>query len=198
MRTIIFDWGGVCTYGHFLKNFAKSLSERCGLEAETIESTFRELEYPYETGKISPEQFWNKFKNRLSLNMKIEDIRQVFLKSDTPNQKILDFILELKSKYKIVLLTNNYEDVFSYIKRDCVLDKYFDHTFSSSEIKHKKPEKEAFEYVINKLRVNPEETVFVDNSEKNVVGAKKLDFKTILFKDLASFKKELSKIDSLK
>jgi len=54
IKYIIFDWGGVFTYGHLLKDFANNLSEKCGGDKVEIEKIFREAEFPYETGQINP------------------------------------------------------------------------------------------------------------------------------------------------
>jgi FMN phosphatase YigB (HAD superfamily) len=146
IKYLIFDWGGVCTHGHLLRDFSDNLAIRTGMKKEEIESVFRESEYPYETGNVSPEKFWDDFKEKLGLTIELGEIKSVFLNSYVLNQEVLDYILELKKRYEIVLFTNNYEDLFSFIKKNYNLEKYFDFMFSSSDIKHKKPEAEAYEF----------------------------------------------------
>ena len=48
----------------------------------------------------------------------------------------------------------------------------FDATFASHEIGFVKPERAAFEYVVEHLGVRPEEIVFLDDAEPNTVAAR--------------------------
>jgi putative hydrolase of the HAD superfamily len=193
IKYIIFDWGGVCSYAHALKDFARDFATKTGKDEDEIERVFRELEYPYETGRITPAQFWTDLRQRLGVDMPIKEIQAVMLHScDLSNKEVLDLILELKNKFKIVLLSNNYEDLFAHTKQFYNFDKYFDLTFSSSNIGFKKPEPEAYEHVLKTLGAKPEEVVFIDNKEKNIIGASNLGIKTVHFKDVEQLKKELS------
>ena len=88
------------------------------MQKEKIEKVFREVEYPYETGKIIPESFWEEFKNKLDVHLSKEEIQKIFLNSYVLNFPMLELAKELKKKYKLVLLTNNYEDMFGFIKTE--------------------------------------------------------------------------------
>ncbi|MDD5489708.1 MAG: HAD family phosphatase [Candidatus Moranbacteria bacterium] len=195
IKYIIFDWGGVFTHGHLLKDFANNLSEKCERDKVEIEKIFREAEFPYETGQIIPEFFWDEFRKKLEIHLTKEEIQSIFLNSYVINDRMLELAKKMKKKYKLILLTNNYEDLFDFIKENYKLEQYFDHMFSSSKIKDKKPNKETFKFVIDKLKINPEEAIFVDDKEKNVIGAQKIGLKTIHFSGLDGFKKMLSLVN---
>jgi len=194
IKYLIFDWGGVCTFGHLLKDFSNNLAIKTGTDKEKIESAFRELEYTYETGKVSPEKFWNDFREKSGLTIDLEEIRDIFLNSYVLNQEVLDHILKLKNRYKIVLFTNNYEDLFLFIKKKYNLERYFDFMFSSSDIKHKKPELESYEWVVKKLAIDPKEVIFIDDKESNVISAKELGWQAHLYTNFDDFNKIISKI----
>ncbi len=53
-------------------------------------------------------------------------------------------------------------------------------------------EDKIFNHVLNSLKINPEESVFIDDKEKNLIFSKKLGINTILFKDYNQLKEELS------
>jgi HAD superfamily hydrolase (TIGR01509 family) len=44
----------------------------------------------------------------------------------------------------------------------------------------RKPEKEAYQIVLNHFKVQPSETLFLDDNAENIAGAKKLGIRTIL------------------
>lgn len=191
IKNIIFDWGGVCTYGHLLEDFSKKLAGMIGHDAKTIENAFRELEYPYETGVIPPDIFWRQFKEKLHLGQTIEELQSVFYASYDLNKDVLNLVGLLRSNYNTVLLTNNYEDMFTYIRTHYELDQYFEQLYSSSGIKRKKPEMISYTHVMNKLGIKPEEAVFIDDKEKNVAAAKQRGMHTIHFKNIKQLEIEL-------
>jgi putative hydrolase of the HAD superfamily len=50
----------------------------------------------------------------------------------------------------------------------------FDNCYYSHKIGFKKPNLDSFEYVLKSAGFKPEETVFIDDSEENVLAASKL------------------------
>jgi putative hydrolase of the HAD superfamily len=190
---LIFDWGGVCTRGHLLRDFSRKLALACHGNAAEIEAIFRALEYPYETGKISPTKFWRVFKGQANCPLTVEQIREIFFNSYIIRPGMLDLLLSLRAKYKIILFTNNYQDLFAQLKKHYRLTKYFHRCFSSSGLKAKKPEPRAFSAVIKKLEIKPAQAIFIDDKEKNVLAAADFGFQTIQFENLAQMKKELKR-----
>jgi putative hydrolase of the HAD superfamily len=191
IKFIIFDWGGVCTRGHLIKDFARNLAAETGVDAQKAKETFDSLEDPYEIGRIEPERFWEGFRAKLGLAIPARQIQAIFISSYVVDPEMLDYILELKKEYKTALLTNNYQDMLEYLKQTYKIDNYFDEIFNSSEIHLRKPDKEIYLYATNKLEIIPSEAVFVDDKERNTAVALALGFKTITFKDVETFKKDL-------
>jgi putative hydrolase of the HAD superfamily len=60
------------------------------------------------------------------------------------------------------------------------LESFFTKAFYSHELKMRKPDKEIYEYVIRDARINPEETLFIDDTHTNFDEAEKLGIKTYL------------------
>ena len=59
-------------------------------------------------------------------------------------------------------------------------EDYFDGIVTSFEAKSIKPDAKIFHTVVEKLGINPEETLFLDDSQKNLDAAAELGFKTLL------------------
>jgi len=189
VKYIIFDWGGVCTRGHLIKDFARNLAAATGANAKKAKETFDSLEDPYEIGQIEPQRFWEGFKDKLELSIPATQIQDIFLNSYVVVPEMLDFILELKNEYKTALLTNNYEDMLAYLHKTYKLEKYFDEIICSSAIHLRKPNKDVYEYVARKMGIDPSEAVFVDDKERNTVAAQALGFETITFKDMEDLRR---------
>jgi putative hydrolase of the HAD superfamily len=91
-----------------------------------------------------------------------------------------DLLRKLRAEgYKLYLLSNTNEihiDYYTkYMERQfgCnLLAELFDHTFYSHETGCRKPNCEAFEYVLRAEGLKPAETLFIDDLENNVAGAR--------------------------
>ncbi|MFH0791604.1 MAG: HAD-IA family hydrolase [bacterium] len=58
--------------------------------------------------------------------------------------------------------------------------RYFDHVILSYRVHLEKPNSDIYLLAVAKLRVKPQECIFVDDLERNLVPAKKLKMKTVL------------------
>ncbi len=102
-----------------------------------------------------------------------------------------DLLLELKKSYKIGFISNT--TVFeSVILERWEIKDVFDATSFSWNLGIKKPSKEIFDITLEKLGIKPEEAVFIDDGEKNIIKAGEYGINTILFKSVDDLKNELS------
>ncbi len=58
--------------------------------------------------------------------------------------------------------------------------RHFQKIFSSHELKVRKPDTKAYQIVLDYLRVEPQQAVFLDDNIDNIKGADQLGIKTIL------------------
>ncbi len=92
----------------------------------------------------------------------------------------IDFILELQSRYNLYLFSNTnaihkahfdrtfQEKIGKYSLDDLFIKAYYSHIFGK-----RKPHPESFEALLKENNLNPEETLFVDDSIQHVEGARK-------------------------
>ena len=72
----------------------------------------------------------------------------------------------------------------------------FDHIFASHLIGHAKPEAGAFQFVADALQLQMSECLLVDDTPRNVEGAKAVGWSGILFKDAAQLQRDLGDVVS--
>ena len=95
-------------------------------------------------------------------------------------QKRLEYIKKLKNTYKIFLLSNTNEIHINAFKRNLGNTKWgefkslFDKMYLSHEIRFRKPDKEAFQIILEENKLKPNEVFFVDDSSQHIEAAKKL------------------------
>lgn len=96
---------------------------------------------------------------------------------------ITDYVKELKKRgYKLYILSNM---TTHFIERENKFEilKYFDGIVYSAPIKMMKPNPEIYSYILNKFDLNPEETLFIDDTKKNLAAAARFGINTFLFND---------------
>ena len=111
------------------------------------------------------------------------------------NESLVEYIhTELKSSYKIGLISNS---ASKYIRDE--ISKYqvkslFDEITISSEVGAIKPEPEIFQMTLERLGCKPEESVFIDDNPSYVDAAQKLGIQGIVYRDFESFRADLEAI----
>ena len=84
-----------------------------------------------------------------------------------------ELVCYIKEKYgvKLVILSNTSVYLAEHSHEVSPLD-LFDECIFSGACKMVKPDKEIFEYLCSSCEINAEETVFIDDNEKNIEGAR--------------------------
>jgi len=190
LKNIVFDLGGVLLNLDFdasIKAFQKlgldnAISDK-GLAYS--DNVFYELE----TGKISPGKFRDRIRiilnNVTASDMEIDDAWCSMI-LDIPEEKV-KVLQHLNNDFNIYLFSNTNQ---IHISR---LHKWFELTYGfgfpslftkdiySHEIHKRKPDRESFEKVIEITGINPLESLFIDDLEKNIKGAEEAGFRTFWF-----------------
>lgn len=87
------------------------------------------------------------------------------------------------ANYKVYFLSNFHRLAFKNINERYDFFKLFNGGVVSYEEKLLKPEQGIYARLIEKYELKPEECIFIDDVQANIEGAKKVNFKTILFKN---------------
>lgn len=112
------------------------------------------------------------------------------------NEPLIARAKELKSKYKIGMISNMGYDMLKDLFDEQERDELFDDMVVSSEVGLIKPSWDIFELALERLGVAADETVFIDDQPANVEGAERVGMKTILFTTNAQFETELAAIET--
>ncbi|MCK5416816.1 HAD-IA family hydrolase, partial [Candidatus Parcubacteria bacterium] len=205
IKALIFDIGGVL----FLakkngkeKNLLSSFREAClllgnfGIDASMFLEELISIYRQSSVGNISKEETMNLMSNVLKISPKeVERLfKNVYSNNTIENNELYNYVLDLKKdNYKIGILSNQF-----HLSKDVLVpNKYyknFDALEISSDDKLKKPDEKAFILILEKLKVKPEESIFVDDKQENLDVAEKLKMKTIIFKNNTQFFSRLKEL----
>ena len=133
----------------------------------------------FEKGEVSPDAFIARLKSYKD-DLSADDIRSAWnaMLLDFPAGR-LDFLLNLKKKYRIFLLSNTnavHYEAFQKIELNITgdphgLDDCFEKSYYSHDIGLRKPDREIFEFVLKDSNLVAEETLFIDDTWANVEAA---------------------------
>lgn len=142
-------------------------------------------------GKINSNEFWVRFSLRYGKKVKEELFGKFF--NPGINQGIKDIIEQLKSNSRVVCGTNTIDSHYYYLLNQGSYD-IFDEVYASNLMGISKPDPEFYRYILNKEGINSENTVFVDDTEENIISAQKIGINSILFTDYNSLKTRLKNL----
>lgn len=195
IKAVIFDWGGVCCReGEPFASLA--LQKKLGMSPEEI-SAKAKFYLDYYTGKYNYETFWRKIMDFFSLRetkeINPEELTKAYLNSYAVYPLVMRTAKQLKSKYRVSLLSNLTPEMRDWIiKKHGISELFSPMIFScDNDVRSVKPGSKPYRLILKKLKLRSEQCLFIDNSLKNIQAAEKLGFKTIFFKNPKQFLKEI-------
>jgi putative hydrolase of the HAD superfamily len=189
VNTIIFDFGGVITIEGFSQGLIKSLKLNYSFDESLFLQRFKKHEEGYMRDEMDSKAFWEKI--CAGFGIPYEAFASAFVNSYRLNPEMLELIKKLKSKYRIIMLSDNFDILSQKLKSESSLKDLFERMFFSNEIKQIKNHPDAFKYVLNQISEQPENCVFIDDKEKNLIHARSQGIKPIHFKDASTFPNQL-------
>jgi HAD superfamily hydrolase (TIGR01509 family) len=191
IKAVIFDWGGVmCVDSDFYT--ARVLAKRYNLDVNKLNDSFEYIESKY-TRLPDNDGFFQEVIKENNLQISKEELEILFNQTPT-RREMLDLVKKLKSDDIITAVLSTQMKVRAdYIKANNDLSN-FDYLFFSNEMGVKKPDKEAFIPVLEKINHSPEKCIFIDDNQRNLDTAEKLGIKTVLFKNYDQFRKDFKSL----
>jgi putative hydrolase of the HAD superfamily len=187
IKNIIFDLGRVLLNLDFdasIKAF-----QQLGSDGEVLDHKNAYVDpifYKLEIGKITPAEFRSGVRKLLQneqlTNEQIDEAWYAMI-LDIPEHRVKK-VQELSKNYNLYLFSNtnqiHIDRLLTEFKTQHGIDfpSLFKTVYYSHEIHDRKPEVSAYEKVIALSGVNPEETLFIDDLENNIVAAQKAGLKT--------------------
>jgi putative hydrolase of the HAD superfamily len=188
IKNLVFDFGNVLV--NLDKQRCVKHFEELGLHKvdELINNSFKEGFFQnYELGLISTGEFREHIRSLTNKKLKDEAIDAAwnsFLVTIPPRKLML--LLELRKRYMVYLLSNTNElhwqwscdKLFPYKGFD--VNSYFEKTYLSFEMKLSKPDAKIFQTMIEDSGIDPEETLFIDDSVDNCLAAETLGIRSFV------------------
>jgi len=196
-KAIIFDLGGVVINVSMDKIF-EYWANVTGYNANYVKQIFesKDIFHRFERGEISSTDYKESVSCKLGLEINEDEFYNVW--NDVFHDldpRIEDLLNNLKSKLRLVVLTNTNEIHGNKWKNkyQSIL-KNFEKIFCSYEIHSRKPEKKAYKIVIKYLNIESNFILFLDDKIENVKVASDIGLKGILIKSTEHMINSLNKL----
>ncbi|MEZ5172307.1 MAG: HAD family phosphatase [Bacteroidia bacterium] len=192
INAIIFDLGGVILnidYQLPVKAFKKlGIDDFASHFSQAAQSSLLD---DYETGKISSEEFLEAIRTLVKPEFGDREIIQAWnsILLDLPENRL--FTLEKAAENHRIFLLSNTNDLHiqefnSYLLEEHnipSLEPFFESLYLSYEVGLRKPDRRIFEYVLQDAGLDPQSTLFIDDSVQHIQSAAELGINTYLLKD---------------
>ena len=187
VKNIIFDFGGILLDLDYSLSFNR-LKALLKIEGPMPDYLVQILD-EYEMGYFGEASFLHRLQriapNTLSERDLIKAWNAMLLK--LPRYR-LDYVRNLRTEYSTYLLSNTNHTHLTYVRHNMFPqigitnfeEDHFIKAYYSHEIKLRKPNHNIYEYVLRDSALIPEETLFIDDNEDNIRGARELGIKAIL------------------
>lgn len=198
MKAILFDFDGVLTIDKYgSDSILRYLSENTCVPIDILKREYYRINKGLLYGDYTHTDMWDDFCKNVGCVIDFQILIDSF--RNTPlDDNMLGIVRELKNSFLIGMITDNKVDRIKEILAYHSLVDLFDVVTISAECKCGKTDRKIFDITLNALKVQANECVFVDNSEKNLIIPAECGIHTILFddvsRDISNFKKELYKI----
>lgn len=182
IKVVFFDLGGVLVRTEDMQP-RTCLAASLGLTYEAIESLVFDSKSSLQAslGAIDEYQHWQQVVRSLDLpETEIQRVRTEFFAGDRIDHDLLDLMRSLRKTLRVGLISNAWSGLREWITRQKFAD-LFDDMLISAELGFMKPDGRIYRTALERLQVLPAESVFLDDSLKNVTGARQAGMHAIHF-----------------
>jgi epoxide hydrolase-like predicted phosphatase len=132
-------------------------------------------------GEISVAELMSHIRSELALiSNEYPDLQERFFAGDRVDHELVDFIRALKPRYKTGVISNAWGQLAQMLAEWGIEDA-FDVIIGSGDEGLMKPDPVIFHLALERLGVEPQEAVFVDDFIENIQGARAVGMYGILF-----------------
>ena len=145
-------------------------------------------------GKLTEEEYLNHVLKNKNWNVSVEQLKTAIRQNlNQPIPGTMEIIKELKEgKYQLILLSDHAREWMKYIEENNKDLEIFDKKIFSYDIGAVKSDKQTFKIVLEQAGIVADETLFIDDYEKNAKNAEAVGIHGIVFENAEQLRKILS------
>ena len=197
LQAVIFDYGEVLS-GPPDPQAHRNLLAIAGVEEEAFEKAYWVHRLDYDADILNGQTYWQIVARDTGVHFTTQQISQL-LEQDALmwmnlNPAMLAWIPKIKQAgFRLGVLSNMGDGVLEYLRPRFSWLAQFDHLTWSCELGVVKPDPAIYLHTVKKLNVSPDKALFIDNLQKNIVGAEEVGLNAALFENVEQLQSDLAR-----
>jgi putative hydrolase of the HAD superfamily len=196
IRAVVFDIGGVLEITPDL-GVDRRWESRLGLPAGEMTERLRDVWLGGALGTITLDQVHQAITDRFGLGERqlaalMADIWRQYL--GTANTELIEYARGLRPRYRTGILSNSFVGAREREQAAYGFEDLVDEIVYSHEAGMSKPDPRIYALVCSRLDVRHDETVFVDDTDMCVAGAREAGIQAVHYRDNAQAIEEIGKL----
>jgi putative hydrolase of the HAD superfamily len=194
IEAVISDFGGVLT-SPLLDSF-QAFQAASGISLEALGKGMMAIAtqdganplYRLELGLMTEADFLAKLEEQLSRDLdrsvELESFGERYFENLHPNSRMIAYMRELRGRgYRMAICTNNVREWDRLWRAKLPVDEIFDVVVDSAFVGTRKPEPRIYEITLERVGVQAESALMVDDLEQNCRAAEELGMRAVWFRD---------------
>ena len=190
ITTVISDFGGVLTTP-LVQSFA-AVQDETGIPFEALAKAMGQIEeddgkhplYELEKGNLTEVEFLQKLGDSLEPVLghrpELHRFSEIYFEALHPNEPMIDLMREAKeSGQRMGMLTNNVREWEPLWRSMLPVDEIFEVVVDSGFVGCRKPDREIYDLTLERMGVEAEECLFVDDIDVNCGAARELGMSAV-------------------
>ncbi len=192
ISAVISDFGGVLTTP-LIDSFA-AVQDSSGISLEELGKAMAAVAiraganplFELETGRLTEADFLKRLGEQLTAQLgrpvEMHGFGERYFEHLHPNDRMIDFMRELKGRgYELAICTNNVREWEQMWRAKLPVDEIFDTVVDSAFVGTRKPEPRIYEITLERLGVEADAALLIDDIEVNCTAARQLGMAAVWF-----------------
>jgi putative hydrolase of the HAD superfamily len=197
LKAVIFDYGEVLS-GPPDPGAHRNLLAIAGVDEEAFEKAYWVHRLDYDADILNGQTYWQTVARDTHTEFTASQIQELIVQDALMwmnlNPAMIAWIPRIKAAgFRLGILSNMGDAVLGYLRPRFPWLAQFDHLTWSYELGLVKPDPAIYLHTVKKLDVAPEQALFIDNLQKNIVGAEAIGLHAALFENVEQLQRDLSR-----
>jgi len=196
IKAIIFDVGNVLIHFDAVRS-ARRFARQAKVPFGKVWRHFftSRIEKAYTRGEITTREFYRHAKRAFNSKVDFATFSRLWNDIFWANKGIHPILTRLSRRYPLYLISNTNALHFSHVRqRFPEVFRHFRRTFPSHIVGRRKPDPRIYWRVLKTIRLQPQETIFIDDMPRFIEAARRIGMNGVRFRSNAQLRRELRRL----
>ncbi len=196
ITTLFLDIGGVLLTNGWDRTARLQAAEQFHLDPGDFDERHHLTYDTYEEGKLSLDGYLQRVVFYCEQPFSVEQFKAFMFSRSQPYPEMIQLIQDVKNlnSIKTIAVSNEGREINAYRISQFQLDRVIDIFVSSSFVHYRKPDPDIYKIALDISQAKPDQVAYIDDRPLFVEVARSLGIHSILHKDIAVTRQELSKL----